>query len=540
MTGWSGSASLNPGDTVYFRNTDTWSDYNQGSDYGVVYAVGGVTYDGETWGEGSKAVITLSSDAAAIFMLNEDDDTYETVIKGFELTAGTSYLASGVQINYSGGGTVNLTGATKRIQNCYIHHVGKSNQSYACYGIKIGGHNHDTHNVDIISNRVHDTGRTAITVYPSDSYSNVVGNVLICDNVVSNSGLVESSGGFGIGLKNTAEDVTIEHNYMSGCNGPAIGFGSDGTSYSGPTNIIVRYNVAHNNKDCGFYDHSPSASVRQYDVYGNLFSSNERYGIRVTNPSTDITARFYNNTFFGNCTDYGSGEVYFDGDWSGSPNIEFINNIIYSTTAGVTPLRDIDGGLLTHSNNLYYREGGGNVVDDGGSTYTAATLTNYESTAQSGDPLFADTNSLPTNVTSTAGVSPDGLKPQQGSPAINNGTNGLALVDIDGTVFPSSEPRDIGAYETYNAPYLTSMTIGTNLTTITVRGSVGWHPYPEYRTNLLAGNWTQMATNTFTSTYPVLADEQYSLTWTNLIYDNAYYRTVASNENGMAEGSIPE
>ena len=53
MVGWTGSGSLSAGDTVYFNSSDTWTITVANTNFLVI--VGGVTYDGDTWGGGTRA-----------------------------------------------------------------------------------------------------------------------------------------------------------------------------------------------------------------------------------------------------------------------------------------------------------------------------------------------------------------------------------------------------------------------------------------------------------------------------------------------------
>ncbi|MCK4235248.1 hypothetical protein KAX75_12525, partial [candidate division WOR-3 bacterium] len=54
MPGWSGSAELQAGDAVYFNSECTWT---VSSGDAIIQVAGGVTYDGKTWGSGSRAIL---------------------------------------------------------------------------------------------------------------------------------------------------------------------------------------------------------------------------------------------------------------------------------------------------------------------------------------------------------------------------------------------------------------------------------------------------------------------------------------------------
>lgn len=72
---------------------------------------------------------------------------------------------------------------------------------------------------------------------------------------------------------------------------------------------------------------------------------------------------------------------------------------------------------------------------------------------------------------------------------------------------------------------------GTNLSADVV-GVTGWRPYPQWSTDLVAGAWTTLATNKFTSTYPTLTNGLFSLDWNSLGYTTEYWRVTAIDETG--------
>ena len=86
MPGWSGSATLQAGDTVFFNNADTWE---VSSGLAVLQVTGGVFYDGTTWGTGSRAIFRAKTDLnRSVIAMLKDDPTIPTVVKGFEADAG--------------------------------------------------------------------------------------------------------------------------------------------------------------------------------------------------------------------------------------------------------------------------------------------------------------------------------------------------------------------------------------------------------------------------------------------------------------------
>jgi len=60
MEAYSGSGILQPGDTVYFDNSDTWMVAGKQG----IYLVGGVTYLGDSWGPGTMRQFPRCSKAS--------------------------------------------------------------------------------------------------------------------------------------------------------------------------------------------------------------------------------------------------------------------------------------------------------------------------------------------------------------------------------------------------------------------------------------------------------------------------------------------
>ena len=116
-----------------------------------------------------------------------------------------------------------------------------------------------------------------------------------------------------------------------------------------------------------------------------------------------------------------------------------------------------------------------------------------------------------------------GMSTNGGTPHLSIGWNRQPVIEV------------YGGYTEFVNPYITQFSRGATSTVLSVLGSSGWRPYPEYMTNLVTGTWIRMSTNEFTSTYPVLSDGKYTMTWTNLA-PVAFIRTIASNETGMASG----
>jgi hypothetical protein len=114
---------------------------------------------------------------------------------------------------------------------------------------------------------------------------------------------------------------------------------------------------------------------------------------------------------------------------------------------------------------------------------------------------------------------------ESGEPVLSIGWNRQPIMQV------------IGGQTEFVNPYITQFSVGEETTTLRVLGSTGWQPFPEYNTNLVSGSWVRMATNEFESTYPVLLDGQYTLSWpTPDGNPQMFYRTVAVLDGGASSG----
>jgi hypothetical protein len=462
MIGWTGSASLAAGDTVYFDKGDTWtltSTQNQ-----LLNLLGGVTYDGSTWGTGTRAKFTVSSGVEVyvnLVSMNDDHVTYETVLTGFELDC-NDQKANGCLIGYGYPMTKDLTGATKRIQNCVVHNCGPGvvggSYKYAI-GIK-SMDGHTVSNVEILNNTVYNTDSDVIAIYPENTSTlNSCSNILIRGNNSYAGGRRGAQQGACILIKNDVNNVIVEFNYCHDSN-QGITMETYGATFNAPRNIIIRHNIItgilyfH-----GIAAQSPFTGTFSFAAYSNLIFNNSLYGISIQSSLSGSTAtiNIYNNTLFSNASN-GSFpyEVAFQNTTVTNYTLNFKNNIIYAET-GVLPLYDVAGEITAHSNNIYYRNGGGNLVQSPAGIYkTSANLSTYEATAYSTDPTFTNTTNLPTGFTGTYGINmvPDsnGLSIESGN-ALKNGAdlgpnfNGAINLSGKGGVSVRQGLWDIGAYE---------------------------------------------------------------------------------------------
>ncbi len=447
MAGWEGGATLNPGDIVYFDKGGTWAS----SSTDVLNVKGGVQYLGDTWGSGTRAIFRATGTLDyGVVRITSDHPTYVIVVKGFEINANGQY-ADGVNINRSGW-SVALNGATKRVQNCIIHNVlSNAGAGQYHYGIMVAPQNSSTgvSNVEILDNTVYNIGRGAIMLYPGGNNTYVLTNVTVRGNETYSTGQEGSGLGQGCIVKNHVENVIIEFNYFhgdNGTNGCALQINNDISGGTGPSGIIVRYNILENTNGNGFFVQNYGVG-RSLDFYGNIvMNSGNGYGIRITGNNTgSLNFRFYNNTFYNNY-------VQIENYPATTVGMEFKNNIIY-TLAGQTPLSDSAAKITTHNNNTYYRVGGRTLVSSGGSSYTSSNLATYEATGLSSDPLLANTSNLPTGFVGTYGVdkqpNTDGLSLQSSSPGKDSGADlGTPYNNsIDSISRPYGAGWDRGAYE---------------------------------------------------------------------------------------------
>lgn len=451
LVGWTGSTTLSPGDTVYFDSSSTWS----ASSNQVLNVTGGVTYIGNAWGTGTRAVFAATAAlTCGLVRMTSDDPTYPTVVQGFEINGNDQY-ANGVNMNHVCW-SVPLTGAMKTIQNCLIHNIGANGSAgYYDYGIMLTSQDASTpvSNVQVLNNVVHDIARGAIMLYPGPDNSYLLSNVTVRGNETFNTGQeADNTSGLGQGciIKNNVTTALIEFNNFHGSNGTygtAVQINNDIVGGTGPVGVSVRYNILNNTDGSGMYIQNNGVG-RTLDFYGNIvYNSGLGFGVEVNaNNTGSLSLKFYNNTFYNNYVDIGN--------YSATTTVmEFENNIVY-TLSGQTPLSDPAGKITAHNNNTYYRVGGGTLVSSGGTSYTSSNLTTYEATGFSSDPLFVNTSNLPTGFTGTYGINEqpnnNGLALQTSSPDLGSGAilGSAYNSSINSITRPSSSGWDRGAYQT--------------------------------------------------------------------------------------------
>jgi Right handed beta helix region len=448
---YAGPGTLCAGDIVYFKRDETWLVSGpQG-----IYLSGGVTYVGNSWGTGNgKARIRANSNLDAGIVRFRDHGTYETVFRGFDVD-GNGKVTTGVDINHRYCSLMN--GATKRVQDCEVHHTwSEQASSQYKYGIIVsntGGTGGYAENVEIIDCIVHDTSRDAICLYPGDqSESCRIKNMIVRGCEVYNTGQDPDYGaGAGILVKGYVQDAVIEYNYVHDTKGARMFVnGNENRHYGvGPTNIHIRYNIFNGNTRHGsirVYDGRSGKDPKDLKIYGNLIYNNTVGGgfYIGSDLGNTLSLLMYNNTFY-------NAPVIISNNGATVTLFEFKNNIV-DCGDGV-PLTDAGGQITSHSNNIFHR-GSGVLVRSDGFDYSSGDLASgYEPTASSGSPIFKNTSKLPTGFAGACGVdmapNSDGLSLQEGSPGINKG---IALGSgfggsINSVRRPTDASWDIGAYQ---------------------------------------------------------------------------------------------
>lgn len=426
MEGWSGSATLRPGDVVHFQNERTWSI---SSGLAVLEATGGVTYDGSSWGAGTRATFRTTGDIdLSVITFQRDDATMPTVVRGFEVDAG-GQVNSGIAINYPRV-IRDLTGATKRIEDCVVHGVHSSSAAGEYeYGIVVssGYGGHVVSGVEIIGCTTYDISRGGVNVYvANDMPSSHIDDVIVRGCDIYQTGTDPDYAGSAFALKNNVRNVVVEFNYIhDSVNGAGIGVGTVemDAGFTGPENAVIRHNIVTGHPFVGinFYMFGGLSA----DVYGNIIANNRYQGLRLMHALGPTALRIYNNTFVGDHDDAWAHEILIQSNDGTVSAIEVVNNLVVAL-AGTVPYVDEDGDVTRHANNLYYREGGGDLAQSAGTSYSASDVTTWEPTALTAAPGLTSLMDVPHGFAGTYGVD---LQPN---------TTGLALLATSGA-------RDVGA-----------------------------------------------------------------------------------------------
>ena len=455
------------GETIFFKSDDTWTNASVAT---VLSATAGVTYDGSTYGGGTRAKILIGHETAVGNTAAVSISASNVTFKGFEVDGDSnSYNTYGIYIgeNVSSGTISNIT-----IDNCVIHHVGKDDWTYGILVSSKGASGTKISNVSITNTTVYNSYHEGIAIYPSWTVDNQqVDGVLIRGCTLYNNLQ-------GVTIVNDSKNVTLEYNNIYNNTGEGlwvrISPDQPDNVHAGPTDVVVRYNIFQNNV-IGIYITNGMGFLETGSFYGNLIYNNQpvssgssgfNIGIHGndTTPSFNSSVfSFYNNTIFSNRD---AGNFRYSVAVGAYTNnitnlsVNFKNNIVYD--ANNIPIYD-RFGVFTHSNNLIYRSSSetDTHVSIAGTAYdrdgTASDLTNWEATAQKTSPAFT-TGTLPTGFSGTYGSNmvpnTDYFQLTVDSPAKDTGAtlaSYTGCINGAGLTTPITRPLgaafDIGAYE---------------------------------------------------------------------------------------------
>jgi len=456
MGGWTGTATLQPGDTVYFRSQDTFS-WGSG-DYLLQTKTNGTTYDGSTYGNGTRAKFQATGNIiqAKVIILHSN-----ITFKNIEID-GQGYSGGGIYINYMNpiSDISNII-----IDNCVVHNIGTGDVMGAM-GIGVSPINgRKITNIAITNTKVYNISHEGIALYPGwQTIGNKIINATIRGCEIYNIGVNASNYADGIIVKDNVTNAVIEFNYIHDNQLAGVQFETYSKQVGIPTDITVRHNIIKNNR-WGLWVLNSAGGAISADIYSNLFISNGAYNVTdggalfwANFPYSTSLFNLYSNTFY--CTNSLATNKYcviVGGSSTGTPTINFKNNIIYADNN--IPIQDRKN-WFTHSNNLIYRTS--NASDThvyNGTNYNRAGVTTWEPSAQNTDPIFKNPSNLPTNFTGIYGINmipnTDGLSIIPPGAAINNGTSLTAFyngaINFAGTSSGLTRPQgaawDIGVYE---------------------------------------------------------------------------------------------
>jgi len=462
MAGWSGTASLAPGDIVYFREGSTWTSAARP----ILATKAGVTYYGKGYGSlGVRAKLkaygtpsgTPSSGVIDIYASN-------VTVKGFEVDANEQSIG-GIYIGYAAG-YYDVTDIV--VDDCVVHDIGGDEASTTeyYYGILVGQkHGYSTKNITITNSEVYRTGHEGISIYPSRQYANYVENVTVRGCTIHDTGYWGgTSWGHGLDVGLHASNILFEYNtiYNTYAGISVVTYADHPAEYpytvGYPDNVTIRYNYIYNTADRIGINLKPQNNSwtgwGKVYVYGNILYNANIYfsGGNYWN----MPLKIYNNTIYNTIENLRGIWLYETA--TNTSGIEIKNNVIYSGSGGAAFCLDDYGSLIAdynHSNNLYFRASG-NLVRQGTVSYTNSNINIWEGTAQNADPLFTG-GVLPTGFIAASG---GGMIPNTDFFNISSGNainNGVTLgVPYDGCVnWTGSEEvacrpagaYDIGAYE---------------------------------------------------------------------------------------------
>ncbi|HLW88596.1 MAG TPA: hypothetical protein VKR57_08890 [Terriglobales bacterium] len=279
--------------------------------------------------------------------------------------------------------------------------------------------------------------------------------LLIQNNTVYNAG---ARGGEReqIDIKDCWTNITVQNNnfYLTNPTGSAANTGGSLCVQSNSA-ALVQDNFCHDveqygigfvntyNEYTGFWSNSVA---RNNIVVNTAVGTNYNYGFGIsfscdencTANSVHLNPVVENNSIYNvhkvGCSGCSVG-IYIDPGYSSFSTVTVQNNIV-TNTDGLDFSSPGSGTLATHGHNLYWNSGGGNVANYGGTSYTASTITSFESTSVSADPLFVNTGTPYIDVNF-------GL--QTGSPALGVGADLSSSFTTDYFGHTRTTPWDLSA-----------------------------------------------------------------------------------------------
>ena len=225
---------------------------------------------------------------------------------------------------------------------------------------------------------------------------------------------------YGISLRSSSYNQISQNTlYSNGAHGIEI-WGENGLQSNGNS---VHSNLIHTNQLDGICFSSIYSDNN--DVYYNIVFSNSRNGFSAGGANSGNL--FANNTLYDN--------EYYEVDFHNSASGWTYQNNIAFHTGSQYPLYAVSTNIV-FSNNCYFNASGGYVAVINSVGYTSSTISNFESTAVSANPLFSNPNNRIFTL-------------QDSSPCIDAGTDVSLTQDYAGNPVPYGAAVDIGAFE-YN------------------------------------------------------------------------------------------
>lgn len=407
-------------------------------------------WDGGLWGGGANAIIQSTHHGGTA-------PYWRSIIRFVACNYVTfqNITVDGSDMNRTGitiGGDHSYYGPTEStgehhitIQDCVVKNIGDA--TYYWNGIYVSCFEEDITNIIIQRNEIYHTAAHGLALYPTaEIYLDEPGHpemsILDCyigyNNIYDYRRYSENTG-FAIMLSRKTKNTIVEHNILTDTHGTnhVLVVGAESSPGKYPTDIIIKYNMIVSNKaniSSGIL--SLGGQPQTVEIYGNIIyvNGNNSIGIYLEAGGNDYTGadfKIYNNTIYS----ADASRCIYDGTNVAASTYK--NNILYNNTTNLCA-HFITSGVVTHSNNLYFKNGGGDWINEGGVGYAnAGAVQTWEVTSEVTDPTFV--------------IDFTDLHLQLGSPAIGAGVTIVEFTkDYDDETY-DDPTRAIGAYE-YIAP----------------------------------------------------------------------------------------